>query len=226
MGINASDSHGCGQSTGGSFSQGSEASSRQHVPSRLLRSGNQQPVSRPSKYSNTRPTKAKSPLCGALQEAFVGNDSPGFAGTATDERKGGDFLQNWASSKSTRGTRFEEVPSARRHQKNRKATSTPPKPLGFGYGVKLESKLRLGKAIPRSTEHLTEAMNEFQTARKSGREPRLQSSANRFFSNKKMCKTSRPPNLTGCPGTDYRQIFSKQLAFAPALRDDPPPQTT
>jgi hypothetical protein len=96
------------------------------------------------------------------------------------------------------------------------------KTMALVNGIKLESRLRLGKArLLAQQQQLTEAMNEFQTAAEEWPgNPDLQTSASGFFNTEDLQNQSTADFDRLVKEQNYREIFDKQLAFAPAIRDD------
>lgn len=160
-----------------------------------------------------------------LQEAFVGNQfHPGLLTLPRDQKeKVGEFLDKLSVLKNQLeardfGSIEGEITDIKKVANDFDSTKT----MALVNGVKLESKLRLGKAkLLAQQEHLTEAMNEFQTAAEEWPgNPDLQTSASGFFSTEDVQNESTAEFDRLVKDQNYRAIFDKQLAFAPALRDD------
>jgi len=160
-----------------------------------------------------------------LQQAFVANEfHPGLQALARDQKeKVGDFLAKLAVLKNQLESRdFEEVTDQLSGIKKIASDFDSTKPLALVNGVKLESRLRLGKAkLLAQQGQLTDAMKEFQTAAEEWPgNPDLQNSANRFFSTEDVQNESTTEFDRLVQEQNYRQIFDKQLAFAAAVQGD------
>lgn len=96
------------------------------------------------------------------------------------------------------------------------------KPLALVNAVKLESKLRLGKAkLAAQQGDLKVAMEEFQTAAETWPgNPDLQDKALAFFETQDVKNQSLVDFDRMFEEGNYRGIFDKQLSFAPAMKDD------
>ncbi len=161
-----------------------------------------------------------------LQEAFVGNEfHPGLlALPRTQKEQVGDFLSKLSVLKNQLEARdFGPVEAQINVIKKIAVDFDSTKTMALVNGVKLESRLRLGKArLLAQQQHLTEAMNEFQTAAEEWPgNPELQNSASGFFNTEDLQNQSTADFDRLVQDQNYRAIFDKQLAFAPALRDDP-----
>jgi Flp pilus assembly protein TadD len=88
--------------------------------------------------------------------------------------------------------------------------------------VKLESRLHIGKAkLEAQSGQLDEAMKTFATAAKLWPgNPDLQTSASGFFSTEDVQNESTADFDRLVKEGNYREIFDKQVAFAPAIRGD------
>ena len=88
--------------------------------------------------------------------------------------------------------------------------------------VKLESRLRLGKAkIAAQKGNLDLAMQEFQAAAQAWpANPELESSANQFFDTNDMQNQSLTDFDRDFENENFRKIYEKQLAYAPAIKGD------
>ena len=161
-----------------------------------------------------------------LQEAFVGNEfHPGLLALQRDQKeKVGNFLSKLSVLKNQLEARdFGPVEAQINDIKKIAGDFDSTKTMALVNGVKLESRLRLGKArLLAQQEHLTEAMNEFQTAAEEWPgNPDLQTSASGFFNTEDVQNQSTTDFDRLVQEQNYRAIFDKQLAFAPAIRDDP-----
>lgn len=160
-----------------------------------------------------------------LQEAFVANEfHPGLLALArVQKEKVGDFLSKLSVLKNQLEARdFGPVEGQITDIKKLASDFDSTKTMAMVNGVKLESRLRLGKArLLAQQQHLTEAMNEFQTAAEEWPgNPDLQNSAVGFFNTEDLQNQSTADFDRLVQEQNYRAIFDKQLAFAPAIRDD------
>jgi hypothetical protein len=96
------------------------------------------------------------------------------------------------------------------------------KPMAVVNAVKLESKLRLGKAkIAAQQGNLDAAMTEFQAAAEAWPgNPDLENSANLFFQGQDSQSQSLVEFDRLFADGNFRGIFDKQLLFAPAMKND------
>lgn len=160
-----------------------------------------------------------------LQEAFLGNEyHPGLQGLArTDKEKVGDFLAKIDVLKNQLEVRdFEQVEGQIDEIKKVAADFDPTKPMALVNGIKLESQLRLGKArLLAQAGALTQAMQEFQTAAEEWPgNPDLRTSASGFFNTEDLQNQSTTDFDRLVQDQNYRAIFDKQVAFAPAIKGD------
>jgi tetratricopeptide (TPR) repeat protein len=160
-----------------------------------------------------------------LQEAFIANEfHPGLQGLARDDKeKVGDFLAKLDVLKNQLESRdFEQVEGQISDIKKIANDFDATKPLALVNGIKLESRLRLGKAkLLAEAGQLTQAMQEFQTAAEEWPgNPDLQTSATGFFNNEDVQNQSTTEFDRLVQEQNYRAIFDKQLAFAPAVKGD------
>lgn len=97
------------------------------------------------------------------------------------------------------------------------------KAMSIVNAVKLESQLRLGKAkLAAQQGDLKTAMEEFQAAAEAWPgNPDLKDKALSFFSSQDIQTQSLTEFDRLVAENNYRAIFDKQLAFAPAMKDDP-----
>lgn len=97
------------------------------------------------------------------------------------------------------------------------------KPRAIVNAVKLESRMRLGKAKLAAQKGDTQlAMQEFQSAAEAWPgNPELETSASTFFEAQDVGNQSLTEFDRLVEEQNYRAIFEKQLAFAPAMKDDP-----
>jgi hypothetical protein len=160
-----------------------------------------------------------------LQEAFVGNEfHPALQGLPRDEKeKVGDFLDKLSVLKNQLESRdFEQVNGEIDDIKKIAEDFDATKPLALVNGVKLESRLRLGKArLLAEGGQLDLAMQEFQTAAEEWPgNPDLQNSATGFFNHEDVQNQSTDDFDRLVKEQNYREIFDKQVAFAPAVKGD------
>jgi len=96
------------------------------------------------------------------------------------------------------------------------------KPMAIVNAVKLESQLRLGKAKMAAQQgNLDQAMEEFEAAAQAWPgNPDLKDKALTFFDTQDIQTQSLGEFDRLVENNDYRAIFDKQLAFAPAMKDD------
>jgi len=96
------------------------------------------------------------------------------------------------------------------------------KPMALVNAVKLESKMRLGKAkLAAQQGDLKLAMDEFQAAAQAWPgNPDLEDKALTFFDTQDIQSQSLVEFDRLVAEQNYRAIFEKQLAYAPAVRDD------
>jgi len=97
------------------------------------------------------------------------------------------------------------------------------KPTAIVNAVKLESKMRLGKAkLAAQQGNLQLAMDEFQAAAKAWPgNPDLEDKAVTFFDTQDVKSQTTVEFDRLVEEQNYRAIFDKQLAFAPAIAGDP-----
>jgi len=97
------------------------------------------------------------------------------------------------------------------------------KPMAMVNAVKLESKMRLGKAkLAAQQGDLKLAMEEFQAAAQAWPgNPDLEDKALTFFDTQDVKSQTLVEFDRLVEEENFRAIFDKQLAFAPALKDDP-----
>jgi hypothetical protein len=96
------------------------------------------------------------------------------------------------------------------------------KPMAIVNGVKLESKMRLGKAkLAAQQGNLKLAMEEFQAAAEAWPgNPDLQDKALTFFDTQDVKSQALVEFDRLVEEQNYRTIFDKQLGFAPAIKGD------
>jgi hypothetical protein len=96
------------------------------------------------------------------------------------------------------------------------------KPMGLVNAAKLEGQLRLGKAkLLAQQGKMDEAMQEFQAAAQAWpANPDLKDKANLFFNTQDVKSQSLEEFDRLVNEKNYRAIFEKQVAFAPAIQGD------
>lgn len=96
------------------------------------------------------------------------------------------------------------------------------KPRALVDAIKLESKLRLGKArLLAQNGDLTKAMEEFRSAAQAWpNNPDLETAASLFFEANDLKTQALQDFDRLAKNEDWRGIFEKQVGFAPALKDD------
>jgi len=160
-----------------------------------------------------------------LQQAFLGNEyHPALQGLPrTQKEKVGEFLAKLDVLKNQLEVRdFEQVEAQITDIKKVASDFDSTKPLAMVNGIKLESRLRLGKArLLAQGGHLTEAMEAFQTAAEEWPgNPDLQTSAAGFFTAEDLQNQSTTEFDRLVRDQNYRAIFDKQLVFASAVKGD------
>ena len=160
-----------------------------------------------------------------LQEAFIGNEyHPGLQGLPRDQKeKVGDFLGKLDVLKNQLESRdFEQVEGQIADIKKVANDFDATKPLALVNGIKLEARLRLGKAkLLAQAGQLNLAMQEFQTAAEEWPgNPDLQTSANGFFKSEDVANQSTTDFDRMVEEQNYRGIFDKKLEFAVAVKGD------
>jgi hypothetical protein len=160
-----------------------------------------------------------------LQEAFVGNEfHPALKALPRDEKeKVGDFLTKLDVLKNQLEVRdFEQVEGQIGAIQKIATDFDATKPMALVNAIKLEARLRLGKArLLAQAENLTAAMQEFQTAAEEWPgNPDLNSSANTFFKSENTMNEASGDFDRLEQDQNYRAIFDRQLEFAIAVKGD------
>jgi hypothetical protein len=160
-----------------------------------------------------------------LQEAFVDNEfHPGLLSLSRDDKeKVGDYLAKLDVLKNQLESRdFEQVEGQINDIKKLAQDFDATKAMAMVNAIKLESRLLLGRArLEAEGGQLTPAMQDFQTAAEAWPgNPDLQNSANGFFNHEDVQNQSTDDFDRLVQEQNYREIFDKQLAFAPAVRGD------
>jgi hypothetical protein len=117
---------------------------------------------------------------------------------------------------------FTSLETLLHETKSRVSDFDTAKALALVNAVKLESKLRMGKAkLAAQAGNLKVAMEEFQAAAETWPgNPDLQDKANAFFETQDVKSQSLTEFDRLFSDGNFRGIFDKQLAFAPAMKDD------
>jgi len=160
-----------------------------------------------------------------LQEAFVGNEfHPGLQGLPrADKEKVGDFLAKLDVLKNQLSSRvFEQVDAQIADIKKVASDFDSTKAEAMVNDIKLESRLRLGKAkLLAQSGQLDDAMKEFQTAAEEWPgNPALQTSSTGFFDKEDVQNQSTTDFDRMVQEKNYRGIFDNQLAYALAIKGD------
>jgi hypothetical protein len=161
-----------------------------------------------------------------LQNGFLANEfHPGLQGLDRDAKeKVGDLLNKLSVLKNQIEVRdFELVDGQIAAIEKIASDFDATKPEAIVNDIKLSSRLRLGKAkLLAQQGELTEAMKEFQTAAEEWPgNPDLQNASDSFFGKEDVKNQSTDDFDRLVADQNYREIFAKQLAFAPAVHGDP-----
>ena len=160
-----------------------------------------------------------------LQEAFVGNEfHPALQGLPRDEKeKVGDFLTKIDVLKNQIEARdFEQVDGQITAIQKIATDFDATKPQALVNAIKLEAKLRLGRArLLAQAGNLNDAMKEFQTAAEEWPgNPDLNTSANTFFKSEDSGDQATSDFDRLEQDQNYRAIFDRKLEFALAVKGD------
>jgi hypothetical protein len=160
-----------------------------------------------------------------LREAFATNEfHPAVLGLERSAKeKVAEFTSNLGKLQNLIEARdFNSLEALLKETKALASDFDTAKALALVNGVKLESKLRLGKAkLAAQTGDLKAAMEEFQAAAEAWPgNPDLQDKALTFFETQDVKTQSLTDFDRLFAEANYRGIFEKQLAFAPAMKDD------
>jgi hypothetical protein len=160
-----------------------------------------------------------------LQQAFVGNEyHPGLQGLPRDEKeKVGDFLAKIDTLKNQLEVRaFEQVDGQVADIQKIASDFDPTKPMALVNGIKLESRLQLGKArLLAQAGQLSDAMQTFQTAAELWPgNPDLNTSSNLFFKSEDTANQSTDDFDRLVKEQNARELFDRQLEFALAVKGD------
>jgi hypothetical protein len=160
-----------------------------------------------------------------LQEAFLANEfHPALQGLPREQKqKVSDFLSKLDVLKSQLESRdFEEVDAQVAAIKKIAVDFDATQPLALVNGIKLESRLDLGKAkLLAETGQLAQAMDQFQTAAEEWPgNPDLTTSSNAFFKTNDVQNQSTTDFDRLVQDQNWREIFAQQLQFAVAVKGD------
>ncbi len=160
-----------------------------------------------------------------LQTAFMANDfHPAVLGLPRESKaKVEAFTSRLARMQNVIEARdFSGLESLLAEMKQVAPDFDSTKPLAIVNAVKLESRMRLGKAkLAAQRDNLEVAMQEFQAAAEAWPgNPDLETSASTFFAAQEIGNQSLVEFDRLVAEKNYRMIFEKQLAFAPAMKDD------
>jgi hypothetical protein len=160
-----------------------------------------------------------------IQAAFIENEFyPGLKGLNRDDKsKVGDFLTKLDILKNQIESReFGQVEGEVADIQKLASDFDPTKPLALVQQVQLASQLQLGKAkLLAQQGELTDAMKAFQNAAETWPgNPDLKSAANSFFGTEDVQNQSTSDFDRLVADQNYREIFDKQLMFAPAVHGD------
>ena len=160
-----------------------------------------------------------------LQTAFVGNEfHPALQGVSLSQKeKVSEYLKKLYVLRNVIEARdFGRVEVLIKDINQIASDFDSTKPLAMIDAVKLESTLRLGKAKMLVQQgDLKDAMGEFQRAAEAWPgNPDLHNSATGFFNSQDLKTESVTEFDRLVQDQNYRGIFDKQLAFAPAIQGD------
>ncbi len=160
-----------------------------------------------------------------LQEAFIlGETHPLVLGVerVQKERIGGFSSQLTRMRNLIEAREFGELETLVEQMKEEASDFDATKARAIVNAVKLESKLRLGKAkLAAQKGNLDLAMKEFQAAAEAWpANPELEASASQFFDTNDVQNQSLTDFDRDYDNGNYRLIFEKQLAYAPAMQGD------
>lgn len=160
-----------------------------------------------------------------LQTAFLGNEfHPALQGVASEQKKKvSEYLKKLDVLRNVIEARdFGRVEGLITDISKIASDFDSTKPMALINGVKLQSTLRLGKAKMLVQQgNLKDAMEEFQAAAEAWPgNPDLHDSATGFFSSQDLKTQSTTEFDHLVQEQNYRAIFEKDLAFAPAIHGD------
>lgn len=162
----------------------------------------------------------------SLQQAFITNElNPAILGLERPlKEKVADFNQQLDQMRNLIEARdFGNLELLLAKIKQSATDFDTTKPMAMVNAVKLESKMRLGKAkLAAQQGDLKLAMEEFQAAAQAWPgNPDLEDKALTFFDTQDVKSQTLVEFDRLVEEENFRAIFDKQLAFAPALKDDP-----
>jgi tetratricopeptide (TPR) repeat protein len=160
-----------------------------------------------------------------LQEAFLLNQfHPAVLGLSRERKQKVESFTNQLDRMQTmiEARDFTDLEPLIKEMKTVAPDFDSTKPMAIVNAAKLESMLRLGKAkLAAQQGDLKTAMDEFQSAAEAWpNNPDLQTNANLFFNKEDSQNQSLEEFDRLFAENNYRTIFDKQLAFAPAMKDD------
>jgi hypothetical protein len=160
-----------------------------------------------------------------LQDAFIANEfHPALQGLPRDDKeKVGEYLTKLDVLKNQLEVRdFEQVESQVAAIQKIATDFDPTEPLAVVNGIKLESRLRLGKArLLAQGGQLNDAMQEFQVAAEEWPgNPDLNNSANTFFKTENTANQATTDFDRMVTEQNFRGIFDRQLEYALAVKGD------
>ena len=160
-----------------------------------------------------------------LQEAFAASEcNPAVLGVSRKlKERVADFTSRLSRMQSLiEAHDFGSLQTLLEETKSLAMDFDPAKPLAIVNAVKLESRLRLGKAkLAAQGGDLKLAMEEFQAAAEAWpANPALEDSAGTFFDTQDVKNKSLVEFDRLVAEQNIRAIFEKQLAFAPAIHGD------
>jgi tetratricopeptide (TPR) repeat protein len=162
-----------------------------------------------------------------LETAFLGNEfHPALQGIPLEQKKlVSEYLKKLSVLENVIAARdFGRVEGLIAEISKIATDFDSTKPTALINGVKLESTLRLGKAkMLVQQRDLKDAMEEFQSAAEAWPgNPDLRDSANGFFDSEDVKTRSVTEFDRLIQGQNYRELFDRQLVFAPAIHGDAP----
>lgn len=163
--------------------------------------------------------------CDSLQGAFTTSElNPAVLGLdRTLKEKVADFIASLDQMRNLIEARdFGNLETLLQELKESATDFDTTKPMAIVNAVKLESKMRLGKAkLAAQQGNLEKAMEEFQAAAETWPgNPDLEDKALSFFDTQDIQSQTLVEFDRLVKDQNYREIFEKQIAFAPVLRDD------
>jgi len=161
----------------------------------------------------------------SLQKAFMTSElNPSVLGLDRSlKEKVADFMANLDQMRNLIEARdFGNLETLLQNIKKSATDFDTTKPMAIVNAVKLESKMRLGKAkLAAQQGDLKLAMEEFQAAAEAWPgNPDLEDKALTFFDTQDLKSQSLTEFDRLIEEQNYRAIFDKQLAFAPAIKGD------